>query len=226
MSALFASPVDSAYRRSITRSKAGAGVNGRNPFQVIMDSVVTLLANHRLFSAHTINELSGLIARAERTVNAADPRSSLIDVWAALLVVAETPSHKQSLAARRRLVVALAEMLCSPLDIPFRQRQCYWKMLKGYLQVVGCTSGYEEALTRIDQRFFLWMDVLHAAVRNGKIQPVTAPSVIAGCTKHLSAAEGLDRGWCLSPSTSLAIYDEAQYFGNTSDHWRRHTSHR
>ena len=228
MSTLFAGPVDSPYRRSITPSKPGIGVDSRSPFEVVMDSVVKLLADPRtrLSSPRTINALSDLIARAERTVNTADPRSSLIDVWWALLVVAETPAHNPSLAARRRLVVALAEMLCSPVEMPQRQRQRYWEMLKVYLLVLERTPGYEDALARIDLRFPRWVDILHSAVRNGRIQPVTAPSENAGRSRYLSTTGGLDRERCLSASTFHATNDEAQYFGNTSDHWRRHTSHR
>ncbi|MDN3481402.1 hypothetical protein QMA10_05645 [Arthrobacter sp. APC 3897] len=62
-----------------------------------MDSVAGLLSGPRLFTARTVNELRRHIARAENT---ADPRSSLIDVWEALLLVAEIPDHDQSLAAR------------------------------------------------------------------------------------------------------------------------------
>lgn len=228
MSTLFVGPVDSAYRRSITPSKAGLGVDSRSPFEVVMDSVARLLADPRarLSSPRTINVLSDLIARAERTVNTADPRSSLIDVWCALLVVAETPDQNQSLAVRRQLVVALAKMLCSPVGMPLRQRQRYWELLKVYLAVLACAPGYEDALARIDLRFPRWMDVLNSAVWNGRIQPVTARWGDAGCNGRLDIADELDRSRCLSPNTSLAPCDEAQYFGNTSDHWRRHTSHR
>ncbi|MCC9175845.1 hypothetical protein [Arthrobacter sp. zg-Y179] len=91
MSTLFARPVDSLYRRSITPSKAGIGVDGRSPFEVVMDSAVRLLADRaRLSSPRTINGLCGLIARAERTVNTADLKSSLIAVWKALLLVVES----------------------------------------------------------------------------------------------------------------------------------------
>lgn len=143
MSTLFAGPVDSPYRRSITPSKAGVGVDGRSPFEVVMDSGARLLADPwaRLSSPRTINALSGLIARAERTVNTADLKSSLIAVWKALLVVVETPAHNPALAARRRLVVALAEMLCSPVEMPPRQRQSYWEYLKAYLAVLGHPPG-------------------------------------------------------------------------------------
>ena len=226
MSTLFASPIDTAYRRAITPSKAGSGTQSRSPFEVVMGSVAGLLSGPRLFSARTINELRRHIARAEKIVNTADPRSSLIDVWEALLLVAEIPDHDQSLAARRLLVVAVAKMLCSPVDMPLRQRQRYWEILKAFLAVLGRAPGYEEALTRIDQRFPLWMDVLHAAVRNGGIQPVTGTSEYGGGHRNVGAVGGLDRARCMSPSASRATYDEAQYFGNTSDHWRRHTSHR
>ena len=224
MSTLFAGPIDSAYRRVITPSKAGIGVDNRSSFEVIMDSVAKLLADPRarLSSPRTINVLSGQIARAEKIVNTTDPRFSLIAVWEALLLVAETPDHNQSVAARRLLVVALAKMLCSPVEMPLRQRQRYWEYLKAYLAVLGQTPGYEEALARIDQRFARWMDVLRSAVWNGRIQPVTDPPENASHRKYLSTTEGLDRGRCLSRATN----DEAQYFGNTSDHWRRHTSHR
>ena len=113
MSTLFAGPVDSAYRRSITRSKAGTSVNSRDPFEVIMDSVATLLASRRLFSVRTINELNGQIVGAERTVITADLKSSLIAVWKALLGVVETPAssrwperqHNRRLGPKAVLVV-------------------------------------------------------------------------------------------------------------------------
>lgn len=225
MSVLLAGTVDSAYRRSITPAKGGTGLGSRNSFEVVMDSVAALLLRSRLSSTRTVNELSRLIARVEMTVNTADPRSSLIDVWESLLAVAETPDRDQSLAARRLLVVALAKMLSSSVEMPLRQRQLYWEMLKAYLTVLGGTPGYLEALTRIEQCFPQWMDVLHAAVRKGSIQPVTVSEQGFG-NRRLSAAEGTERVQCAAFSTSHATYDEAQYFGNTSDHWRRHTSHR
>lgn len=228
MSTLVTGPVNSPYRRSITPSKAGISVDSRSRFEVLMDSVARLLANPgaRLSSPRTINALTDLIDRAERIVKTADPRSSLIDVWWALLEVAETPDHNQSLAARRRLVVALAEMLCSPVEMPARHRQHYWEMLKVYVQVLGRTASHEDDLARIDVRFPRWMDVLQSAVRNGRIQPVTAPPENSGRSRHSSTTGGTDGGRYFAASTFQTTNDEAQYFGNTSDHWRRHTSHR
>lgn len=99
MSTLFASPAGSRYRRSITPSNKGIGTDGRSPFKVVMDSMVRLLADRvRLSSPPTINALSGLIARGERTVNTVDLESALIAVWKALLVIMETPAHNQSVA--------------------------------------------------------------------------------------------------------------------------------
>ena len=228
MSTLFADSIDSAYRRSITRSKVGIGVGGRSPFETAMDSVAALLADRRarLFSARTINALREQIARAERTINISDPRSSVIDTWAALLTVAEATDRDQELAAQQRLVVVLAEMLCSPVQMPLSYRQCYWEILQAYVLIFGRNPGHEDALTHIDQLFPLRMDVLHAAVWRGRIQPVHSTWGNADGNKRLSATDDLDRGRCLSPSRSGDAYDEAQYFGNSSDHWKRHTSHR
>ena len=189
MSTLFAGSIDSAHRRFITPSKAGASANSRDPFEVIMDSVTTLLASRRLFSVRTINELNGQIDRAERTVITADLKSSLIAVWKALLGAVDT-STTSHWPARRN------------------------------------TPGYEEVLTRIDQRFALSMDVLRAVVCNGRIQSVTARPENASHRRHVSSPEGLDRGRCLSTSTFHATNEEFQHFGNIPDHRRGHTSHR
>ena len=207
MSTLFASPIDSAYRRAITRSRTSSGGHNGGPFDAAMDSVAALLADRRarLSSPRAVNVLRKQISLSERTVSRTDARSSLIETWVALLAVAEAAERDQKIA-QQRLVVVVAEMLCNPLKMPHNQRQCYWELLKAYLLMLGRN---EDALTLIDPRFPQWMDALHAAVLHGRIQPVTAPWGNGGCDRRLGAAAELDRGRHVSSSRSRVTYDES-----------------
>lgn len=204
-------------------------IRGRS-WEIAMDSVAALLADPgaRLFSPQAIHVLRQQVHYVEGTVDALDARSSLTDTWKALLALAEVgESDGEFLIAGRRLVVVLAEMLCSPLQMPLRHRQCYWELLQGHLRMLNRTTDYEKALQRIDRRFPQWMESLNTASWCGRIRPVVAPSKFLSRNRRRSADEELNHArYRVTSAASCSVPNEAQYFGNSSDHWRMHTSHR
>ena len=197
-------------------------------FEAAMDAVASLLADPRarLFSKEAIQVLQDQISQAKGAFSATDGRSLLVDTWAALLAVAEAPSGDQEVAARQRLVLALAEMLCAPSAMRASHRQCYWKLLQACLWMVGSGPGNLEALASIDHRFPLWMRNLYTALRFGRLQPMGAYRETAACDRRRKATEQIDRSQYRPPRNPHVLADEAQYFGNSSDHWRMHTSRR
>lgn len=226
-------PTTSTANRKITNTQNHGHTNGAirdRSWEIAMDSVVALLTDPRarLFSSQAINVLRQQVHCVEGIVDASDARCSLTDTWRALLALAEVgESDADLLIAGQRLVVVLAEMLCSPIQMPLRHRQCYWEILQGHLRMLNRTTGYEKALQRIDRRFPQWMESLNTASWCGKIRPVAAPSKILSRNKRRSADEELNHArYRVTSGASCSASNEAQYLGNASDHWRMHTSHR
>lgn len=227
------SPAAGSSHRRITPPQTpvpAARADHRRPWETAMNSVAALLADPqaRLASPRAIDVLRQQIYRAEGTVDASDVRSSLVDTWKALLALAEVGERNDELLiAGQRLVVVLAEMLCSPIQMPLRHRQCYWELLQGYLRMLSRTTDYEEALRRIDRRFPRWMDSLNTVVWCGRIRPVAAASKFPSRNVRRSADEELNYASRNAASrASFSGSNEAQYLGNAADHWRMHTSHR
>ncbi|WP_146067430.1 hypothetical protein [Arthrobacter sp. SX1312] len=121
-----------------------------------MDAVAALLADPRarLSSPQAIRVLREQIRRVDGSVDGSDVRSCLTDTWKALLAVAEAGERDDELlTAGRRLVVVLAEMLRSPIQLPPRHRQFYWELLQAHLRILSRTIDHEASLQRIDRRF-------------------------------------------------------------------------
>lgn len=233
MTIVLTPPTTSTASRRITNTQNHGHTVGAirdRSWEIAMDSVAALLANPRarLFSSQAINVLRQQIHCVEGTVDALDACSSLTDTWRVLLALAEAgESDAELLIAGQRLVVVLAEMLCSPLQMPLRHRQCYWELLQGHLRMLSRTTGYEEALQRIDRRFPQWMESLNTASWCGRIRPVAAPSKFLSRNRRRITDEQLNHArYRVTSGASCSASNEAQYFGNASDHWRMHTSHR
>lgn len=182
-----------------------------------MESVATLLAEPVLKpSPQEIDGLRQQIRLVEGSVAPSNVLSTIPDTWKALLVFQETDVRGSDLLrARQGLVVVLAEMLCSPVQMPSRHRQ-----------LLSRASDCVRALEHIDRRFSTWMSNLNAAVRHGEIKPVALPSKLLSHSQRRSAEEELDYNRRRHTYCTTISSNEAQYFGNSLDHWRRHTSHR
>jgi hypothetical protein len=212
-----------------TSGPAG-GARQRRPWEAAMDAVAALLADPRarLSSPQAIRVLREQIRRVDGTVDGSDVRSCLTDSWKALLALAEAGERDDELlTAGRRLVVVLAEMLCSPIQLPQRHRQCYWELLQAHLRMLSRTTDYEASLQRIDRRFPEWMESLNTVVWCGRIRPVVAASKFPSRNVRRSADEELAyASRNVTQRASCSAPNEAQYLGNHADHWRMHTSHR
>jgi hypothetical protein len=232
MTIVATSPVNSTNRRITTHPTSAPAGNARHrrPWEIAMDAVAALLMDprSRLSSPQAINVLRQQIHRVEGTVDGSDVRSCLTDTWHALLVLAEAGERDDELLiAGRRLAVVLAEMLCSPIQMPLRHRQCYWELLQGHLRLLSRTTDHEVSLQRIDRRFPRWMENLNTVVWCGRTRPVAAPSRLLSSKVRRSADEELNHARRrATSSTSYSAPNEAQYLGNSADHWRMHTSHR
>lgn len=230
MTIVFTTTTNSAQCRTATRERKGhARVrHGRRPWEIAMVSVAALLSDAAAKpSAQEIDALRQQIRLVEGEVTPSDVLSTIPDSWKALLVFQETDEKSSDLLrARQRLVVVLAEMLCSPVQMPPSHRQRYWNLLQHHFQILNRASDCVRALEHIDRRFSTWMCNLNAAVRYGDIRPVTFPSKLLSSNQRRSAEVERDYNMRRQTSCTTIVSNEAQYYGNSLDHWRRHTSHR
>lgn len=229
MTIVFTTTTNRAQRRITTRQDKGQtrSTHHRRPWEIAMETVAALLADPA--SKPTLQEIDALrqqILLIEGSVAPSNILSTIPDTWKALLVFQETHGRGSDLLqARRGLVVVLAEMLCSPVQMPPSHRQRYWNVLQHHFQILNRASDCVRALEHIDRRFSTWMSSLNAVVRYGQVKPVTFPSRLLSHNQRRSAEEELDYNRRPHTYCTTISSNEAQYFGNSLDHWRRHTSH-
>lgn len=220
----------SAQRKITTRQNRGQASSKyrRRPLEIAMESVATLLVDHRSKpSQHATKVLRQQIRLVEGAIAPSDVLSTITDTWAALLVLYEADARgSDMLQARQRLVVVLAEMLCSPVQMPPSHRQRYWNLLQHHFRILNRGAECVRGLERVDDRFPSWIRSLNAVVQYGEIRPVAFPSALLSRKQRLSADEQLDYHSRCRVMGAAPSADEAQYFGNSVDHWRRHTSQR